>query len=375
MENKKPIKIKFKTAVIFVVIIVLTILGMGGANVYASSHGYGNVFFLIKYKITGQKPNTFDGKQELQEDNNTISNDISESDVNTTNNTIVNKTNTENQYSNITIDGRYAIECTDVIYTFSKDGKVERGGSVNAEIGTYKVTKDKIIEIIYKEQIIWDIDTSEESKNKITEEEKLKYVNENLLTSIDGREKYIRYYEKNDVNDKNIQSVDKQDNIISQLAPSGFSGSSLHMVELHSNKEVYLIVYDGNGYNESNIVSKELIAKNADSISKNAEGNIIIKGGEKIEASHNWIIFEDSIISQLAPSGFSGSSLHMVELHSNKEVYLIVFDGNGYNEKNIVSKELIAKNVDSISKNAEGDIIIKGGEKIEASHNWIIFEK
>ena len=67
MEEKKPLKIKFKTAVVLVIIgaIILTIFG---ANVYAIKHGYENIFFLIKYKITGENEKITDRDNLLIED-------------------------------------------------------------------------------------------------------------------------------------------------------------------------------------------------------------------------------------------------------------------------------------------------------------------
>ena len=66
MEEKKPLKIKFKTAVIIIVTAVV-LLGIG-ANVYATKQGYDNIFFLIKYKISGQKQETITGKDNLLTD-------------------------------------------------------------------------------------------------------------------------------------------------------------------------------------------------------------------------------------------------------------------------------------------------------------------
>ena len=67
MEEKKPLKIKFKTAIVLIIIgaIILTIFG---ANVYASKHGYDNIFFLIKYKITGENEKITDRDKLLIED-------------------------------------------------------------------------------------------------------------------------------------------------------------------------------------------------------------------------------------------------------------------------------------------------------------------
>ena len=41
---------------------------LGGANIYASSKGYGNVFFMVKYLITGEKPTSVTGKDALLSD-------------------------------------------------------------------------------------------------------------------------------------------------------------------------------------------------------------------------------------------------------------------------------------------------------------------
>ena len=67
MEEKKPLKIKFKTAVILIIVAVI-IIGVCGANVYASKHGYDNIFFLIKYKISGRDDRITDRDKLLLED-------------------------------------------------------------------------------------------------------------------------------------------------------------------------------------------------------------------------------------------------------------------------------------------------------------------
>ena len=66
MEEKKPLKIKFKTAVI-IILTAVVLLGIG-ANVYATKQGYDNIFFLIKYKITGEPKETITGKDNLLTD-------------------------------------------------------------------------------------------------------------------------------------------------------------------------------------------------------------------------------------------------------------------------------------------------------------------
>ena len=54
------------------------------------------------------------------------------------------------------------------------------------------------------------------------------------------------------------------------------------------------------------------------------------------------------------------------------------YDGNGYEEQNMVSKTLIAKDVDSISVSQDemhlGEVIIKGGTPVNQDMGWIVFE-
>lgn len=99
---------------------------------------------------------------------------------------------------------------------------------------------------------------------------------------------------------------------------------------------------------------------------------------QKEEAEEDIEENKKKIITQISPSGFMGSSMYKVILYSNKEVYLAVYNGNGYEEKNKVSEELIAKNVNSI-KMAEdeenyGEIIVTGGTVINSNIGWIKFE-
>ena len=64
--NKNRIKLKYKIGRIIAAITCLIGI-IGGANVYASTHGYGNVFFLIKYIVTGERTEITD-KNELFSD-------------------------------------------------------------------------------------------------------------------------------------------------------------------------------------------------------------------------------------------------------------------------------------------------------------------
>jgi len=72
MEEKKQTKIKFKTAVMLIIIGVI-LLGGFCANVYASTNGYGNVFFLIKYLVTGEKVEVTEKDELLSDRDITIS--------------------------------------------------------------------------------------------------------------------------------------------------------------------------------------------------------------------------------------------------------------------------------------------------------------
>lgn len=72
MEEKTQTKIKFKTAVILIIVGVI-LLGGFCANVYASTNGYGNVFFLIKYLVTGDKTEVTEKDELLSDRDITIS--------------------------------------------------------------------------------------------------------------------------------------------------------------------------------------------------------------------------------------------------------------------------------------------------------------
>ncbi len=103
--------------------------------------------------------------------------------------------------------------------------------------------------------------------------------------------------------------------------------------------------------------------------------NSTTQTGTNTNANHDT---EKTEIAHVSPSGFMGSSLYRVVLYSNGEVYVQTFDGNGYEEENILSQDLIAQNVTSI-KEAEdeelyGGVIIEGGEAINTNFGWITFE-
>ena len=92
------------------------------------------------------------------------------------------------------------------------------------------------------------------------------------------------------------------------------------------------------------------------------------------------------MVKSASPSGFAGSSLHVIRLYSDGSVYLITYDGDGFDESNIGSKELIATNVEDIyeipydenNNSADvGSVVVKGSNLnvIDNGYGWIIFQK
>ena len=65
---------------------------------------------------------------------------------------------------------------------------------------------------------------------------------------------------------KSRYKIEKISEIVSVESPLGFSGASMNKLELYSNGDVYLIKYNGNGYEDSDIIEKNLIAKKVNSI-------------------------------------------------------------------------------------------------------------
>ena len=69
------------------------------------------------------------------------------------------------------------------------------------------------------------------------------------------------------------------------------------------------------------------------------------------------------------PCFFSGSSLLQVNLYENGNAYGITYNGEGYDEKDIVRKTLIAKNVEDIESDEETGSVILRGKNIEEIEN------
>lgn len=121
------------------------------------------------------------------------------------------------------------------------------------------------------------------------------------IGNIAGEQNSTNTKETNKVQANNSNTTKHNDNKIKEtLAPSGFMGSSLLRVVLYDNGEVYLIRYNGEGYEEKNIENKELLAINAFGIKTKGSGEdfeaIVIKGSSNFKIknkNYSWIEFEN----------------------------------------------------------------------------------
>lgn len=94
-------------------------------------------------------------------------------------------------------------------------------------------------------------------------------------------------------------------------------------------------------------------------------------------------IRDAEIVNTLTASGWAGSSMNKIRLYSNGDAYHLTYNGNGETEDCIISRELLAKNVDSIeekTKKGQGfeGIVLKGKNMKIVKENvdsWIIYEK
>ena len=108
----------------------------------------------------------------------------------------------------------------------------------------------------------------------------------------------------------------------------------------------------------------------------NADGYVISKKA----IPHDEIV-GSKIVKKLSPIGWAGSTMQEIRLYDNGEVYHVTYNGDGNTEANIISFDLIAKNVDSIEEKVNGQvfegIVIKGKNVNKVRNNvesWIIFE-
>ena len=101
-------------------------------------------------------------------------------------------------------------------------------------------------------------------------------------------------------NNSNVNYTEETNHkIIKKLYPNGWAGSSMQEIRLYDNGDVYQVTYNGEGNTEQNIISSELIAKNADTIEEVMSGQavegITVKGKNLEIVEENiaqWISFE-----------------------------------------------------------------------------------
>lgn len=129
---------------------------------------------------------------------------------------------------------------------------------------------------------------------------------------------------------------------------------------------------------EQNIKSSENVSEQKSDLNQNTEITSFNPDEGKTTNTH----IDDnttkiSVVKEVSPGGFMGSSLYRVVLYSNNEVYVEKFDGNGYEAENLISRELIAKNVNmiEIAKDEEhyGEVFVKGGEAVSTNFGWVNF--
>lgn len=90
----------------------------------------------------------------------------------------------------------------------------------------------------------------------------------------------------------------------------------------------------------------------------------------------NEVVQEIIVIKTISPKGFAGASNYNLRLYSDKTVYLIIYSGEGYTDKDIISKQLLAENVDDIYyDDTAGTMYVVGGNKVsDGGVNWIEFK-
>ena len=448
MEEKKPLKIKFKTAIVLIIIgaIILTIFG---ANVYASANGYGNIFFLIKYLVTGEKLE-ISGKDEL----------LSDRDITISYEPIVLTEKIKIQIRNlqikdnkaklfVAVNDNQSTEDTPLMYkVYNNENKLICDQKSSKEDN---ITTEYIEELLLKEfkndekiihleifnsknqkltRITINIETRElivdgekEAIEKISEIELKQFLGDvtSLEPNKDSEDERI-FFAHSMLAQKEGLEIDKLDEVNKMLDATGYERLSnplkkaeyfkivnkggTNYIEvtvgrggfepdtvieikeisycggLYTAKFNYTFIHEPDTFNPNHLDELEIkettvyFRKNEDTTYSTFK---VVKFEDNNEMTKNVLIENDEligsdIVTQLTPSGFAGSSLNRVELYSNKEVYLITFDGNGFENNNIKSNELIAKNVDSIYKAEDGDIYIKGGIQVIDDIGWIHFE-
>ena len=121
--------------------------------------------------------------------------------------------------------------------------------------------------------------------------------------------------------------------------------------------------------NENTVVEdeEEILQNTSDSTDEKIKEN---------QEDGNEVVQEIIVIKTISPKGFAGASNYNLRLYSDKTVYLIIYSGEGYTDKDIISKQLLAENVDDIYyDDTAGTMYVVGGNKLsDGGVNWIEFK-
>lgn len=128
-------------------------------------------------------------------------------------------------------------------------------------------------------------------------------------------------------------------------------------------------------YTTLNDINKNTVIENKEESLQNTSASTDEKIKENQE-DDNKGVQELIVIKTISPKGFAGASNYNLRLYSDKTVYLIIYNGEGYTEKDISSKQLLAENVEDIyyDDTAETMYIVGGNKISDGGVTWIEFK-
>ena len=129
--------------------------------------------------------------------------------------------------------------------------------------------------------------------------------------------------------------------------------------------------------NDTNLndINENIVVEDEEETLQNINASTVEKVKEN-EEDENEVVQELIITKTISPRGFSGASNYNLCLYSDKTVYLIIYNGEGYTDKDIISKQLLAENVDDIYyDDTAGTMYVVGGNKLsDGGVTWIEFK-
>ena len=187
MDEKQGIKISLSTFFLILAIIVIIIMGYFIYQMYIENNNINN-----KVEELNSQVSTLENELKT---NTSSSNNVENTNINSNSNSITTANEsikTGDSMKAITLNGIYGIKNSDVGYTFTLDGKVTFFTSVSRMDGTYTTIGENEIELNFTEETIVDVETSKKTTNKISQKEKIKYIDKNTLTD-EKNNKLIKY--------------------------------------------------------------------------------------------------------------------------------------------------------------------------------------